>query len=237
MKCVIVDRRVSEECQRNLLLHGFFPILLPSYSKMTAAIASHPDSLLFRYKNELVVPTDYCEEALPAFTDLRASCDVRLRFCDVPLGSGFPNDARMNALVMGNKIFCNTKTVSDRILGLAQERGLTICHTSQAYPACSVLALGERYAITSDAGLSRVLSENGISVTLIRSGGIALPPYEYGFIGGASGVYDGKVYFLGDYLSHPDGEIIRSAVLSAGFTPISLSRGALVDLGGMLFFD
>ena len=237
MKTVIVDRRIGPECEKNLFLHGFMPILLPSSSQMTDAISSHPDSLIFRYKNEIIASADYCEEALTAFTDLRAYSDVKIHFTDERLGKGFPYDARMNALVMGERLFCNIKTVSESILKFTRKRGLKICHTNQAYPACSTLTLGEAAAITADRGLAEVMQAEGIRVTLIKSGNISLPPYEYGFIGGACGVFGNKVYFFGDYHTHPDAELIEAAIRDEGLVPISLSSGPLTDFGGMLFFN
>ena len=106
-------------------------------------------------------------------------------------------------------------------------------NTKQGYPACSVLHFGNS-AITADRGLAQVLSENGIKVTLIRPGYISLPPYEYGFIGGASGVVDKNVYFFGDLSTHPDCEIIRKAVIAEGYAPISLSDEKLADFGGII---
>lgn len=237
MKTVIVDHRISPECEKNLLLRGFLPISLPKSKDMTEAISSHPDSLLFKYESTVISTADYCEEALPALSALREACDVTLRFTSDTLGKGFPDDAKMNALVMGKKVFCNAKTVSRAIIDLATDEGLEIIHVNQAYPRCATLALGDDFAITADKGLATALKDNGIEVMLISEDGISLPPYKYGFIGGASGVFSDKVYFFGDYHTHPDGEIIEAAILGRGYTPISLSGSGLVDLGGMLFFD
>ena len=83
--------------------------------------------------------------------------------------------------------------------------------------------------------MAKVLNDNGIEVTLIREGHISLPPHEYGFIGGASGVFENKVYFFGDIKTHPDSDIIEEALRRAGLEPISLSSEPLCDLGGIVF--
>ena len=82
--------------------------------------------------------------------------------------------------------------------------------------------------------MASLLRENGIRVTLISKGGISLPPYDYGFIGGASGVVGRKIYFFGDLNSHPDSAVIRKAIEEEGFIPVSLSDERLRDLGGMI---
>ena len=76
-----------------------------------------------------------------------------------------------------------------------------------------------------------------ISASIIENGGIQLPPYEYGFIGGASGVYKDKVYFLGNLDLHPSKNIIKSVCQLANITSVSLSDGELADIGRIIFLD
>ena len=100
-----------------------------------------------------------------------------------------------------------------------------------------MLKLSESAAITADRGMAEILKKHGIRATLIEHGGISLPPYEYGFIGGAGEVHDGKLYFFGDVNTHPDKDKIMSAAESEGLTVISLCAGVLRDLGGILFTE
>jgi hypothetical protein len=69
---------------------------------------------------------------------------------------------------------------------------------------------------------------------LINDGGISLPPHQYGFIGGASGVVGNRVYFFGNLDLHPDAKIIGEAITSEGFIPVSLSDEELSDFGGII---
>ena len=132
--------------------------------------------------------------------------------------------------------FLKEDTVSKGIISYANARGMDIIPTKQGYPACTVLAFGNS-AITADCGMAKLLSENGVCVTLIENGEILLPPYEYGFIGGASGVYGSEVFFLGDIGTHRDAKKICDAIISEGFSPVSLSDEPLADLGRILFID
>ena len=119
----------------------------------------------------------------------------------------------------------------------AKAAGLEINNTKQGYPACTTLALSNSSAISADEGMARVLSQNGINVTLINNGDISLPPYEYGFIGGASGVYRDKLYFIGDYKLHRDAEKIENSIKEVNLTPLSLGAFPLLDLGRIIFID
>lgn len=235
MKAVIVDEKISDKCERSLLPEGFKVMRLPADSHLGKAVASHPDTVLFHSDGEIITTAEYCDDAAYFFSDLREICkDVKISFTADSRGEKYPRDCIMNALAIGDKIFAKSDTLSEKIKEFASAHGYKICHTRQGYPACTVLAFGNS-AITADRGMAAVLSDEGVDVTLIRAGHILLDSCEYGFIGGASGIFGEKVYFLGDILSHPDGELICSTVRRAGFTPISLSDEPLRDLGGMIF--
>nr|MBE6544826.1 hypothetical protein [Oscillospiraceae bacterium] len=235
MEFIIVDERISEKCERSLLKEGFTLFKLPPDPDLGEAVRSHPDTALFYSAGELITTADYCNAAPYFFSDLRNFCpNVRITFTSDRRSAKYPEDCSMNALLIGSRLFCKSESISDTIKTLAEGWSYEICPVNQGYPACTVLAFGNR-AITADRGMARALADKGIEVTLIRDGHIALPPHEYGFIGGASGVYGNKVYFFGDLMSHPDGETIREAILSEGFTPISLSDEPLRDLGGIIF--
>ena len=234
MKILIVDNRIPEECERSLIKEGFFLVKLPADPSLNEAVASHPDTALFYADGEMITTADYCDAAAYIFSDIRElRPEVKISFTADARGDKYPHDCIMNALVIGDKIFCKTDTVSGAIKDFAERRGYCLIHTNQGYPACSVLAFGES-AITADRGLAEVLTQNGIKVTIIGAGGISLPPYEYGFIGGASGVVDNKVYFFGDITRHPYCEKICQAIRGEGYIPVSLSKGELRDIGGFI---
>ena len=235
MKIVIASNKISPKCERALTLRGFKVIALPPDLSLGEAVSSHPDTILFRADNEIITTADYCDCASYIFSDLREYCrEVKISFSSETRGKKYPRDCIMNALVVGKRIFAKSDTLSEAVREFAERRGYEIIHVNQGYPACTVLSFGDS-AITADCGMSRALSGAGIKVTEISQGHIALSGCEYGFIGGASGVFGREVYFLGDIMSHPDGEAICRAVTNAGFTPISLSDEPLCDLGGLIF--
>ena len=234
MKVLIVDERISSVYERGLEKEGFFLIKLPADPNLGDAVRSHPDTVLFCSDGEIISTAEYCDRAAYIFSDIRELCPrVKISFSSDERSGKYPKDCILNALVIGKRIFCKADTVSESIKQFAKRREYEIIHTNQGYPACSVLSFGNA-AITADKGLGALLSENGIKVTLIREGHISLPPYEYGFIGGASGVVGKKVYFFGDISSHPDGDIICKAIMAEGYIPRSLGDGPLCDLGGII---
>lgn len=162
--------------------------------------------------------------------------NISMTFTEDIQKNEYPYDAIFNALTVKNYIFYKEDTVSAAIKEYAKSAGLTAIPTKQGYPACTTLAFGGA-AITADRGMARVMSDVGIKVTLIENGSISLPPYDYGFIGGAAGSVNKEVYFLGNLDSHPSCEIIKKAVFEEGYLPISLSDEPLSDLGRILFID
>ena len=234
MKYLIVDIRISDKCEYSLLKEGFSLIKLPPDPALPSPIASHPDTAIFFSEGEIITTADYCDEAAYVFSDIREFCpEVRISFTADKRTAKYPRDCVLNALRIQNKLFCKSDSVSEEILSLATRRGYEIIHTNQGYPACATLSFGNS-AVTSDKGLASLLTKNGVRVTLIGTAGISLPPYKYGFIGGASGVVGEKIYFFGDINSHPDSEAILDAIRREGFTPVSLSDEELTDLGGII---
>ena len=224
--------------ERALTLRGFRVITLPPFSRLSEAVASHTDMLVCRIGNELISYADYCEEASYVFSDLSLLLTpggVRLSFTADEASPEYPRDCGLNALIMGDKLFCREEGASVHLLESARKAGYTVVPTKQGYPACTVLRLNDESAVTADRGMARTLAEHGVRVTLIENGGIELPPHEYGFIGGAGAVHDGVLYLFGSLDTHPCGNAIRSAAESEGLRIVSLSSAPLRDLGGILF--
>ncbi len=235
MKTVIVNERISHSCERALMLEGYRMLKLPRDSRLGEAVCSHPDTVLFYANGEIITTAEYCDDVAFFFSDLREFCpEIKISFTADERSSPYPNDCIMNALVIGDKIFAKADTLSEKIKEFANKHGYTLVHTNQGYPACTVLTFGNS-AITADRGMATALEREGVEVTLIREGSILLDGCDYGFIGGASGVVDNKVYFFGDISAHPDGELICDTARRAGFVPILLSDEPLRDLGGMIF--
>ena len=237
MKIAIVDERISQKCERGLLLRGFRVIKMPAEENLGEAVKSHPDMLMFKHKKRIITSAEYCEKFPYVFTDIREfSSDTEFTFSDESFERDYPRDAIFNALTVGDAIFLKRDTVSRALLSYAEREGLKIYGVRQGYPACTVLAFGGS-AVTSDRGMARALADAGISVTVISEGDISLPPHEYGFIGGCAGVYGETVYFLGDIKGHRDSDKIIHAIEREGYSCVCLSDEPLTDLGRIIFAD
>ena len=239
MKFCIVDGRISSPMEAGLLRHGFHALKLTENRRLSAAVASHTDMLVLRIGRELFSTAEYCEENEELFLNIRKLLpSYSLRFTADEQSAEYPDDVALNALVLGKRIFAREKSLSALVKERAERLEYKIINVNQGYPACTALRLNDGAVITADCGMARILTEHGIRVTLIDEGGISLPPYSYGFIGGAAGVFDNKLYFLGDHKTHPSAKSIENAAQREGLTVVDLAPGVtLCDLGGILFFE
>ena len=239
MKTVITDERLGKACREALAKMGFCTIALPPSDKLPSPMASHTDMLLFRCGGSFIASRKYISR-YPHIAALITATGAELRLSDEVQGGSYPDDAIFNAAVIGKHLLCKSDTVSRDVLSLAKERGLTPLPTKQGYPACTALVLDGSHVITSDCGIASLLSSVGVTVlTVSNSGAIKLPPYEYGFIGGASGVCGDTVYFAGDLAAHPDADRISAFIKSVGKRAVSLApdSDSLLDVGGLVFID
>ena len=234
----LVDSRIDRECELSLVRRGFKVLKLPANKNLGEAVASHTDLNIHLIQNTLVSTAEYCEENEALFTLLNKEIrGLRMCFTSDRLSSAHPRDAALNLLKLKDKMYARADAVSPFLKKLGEDMGYELVPVKQGYPACTVLKLNEEAAITADNGMEKILTKNGIRVTKIAEGGIELPPYPYGFIGGAAGVYDGTVYFLGDPKTHPSYPLIKEAAEKESLIVLALGTGALRDLGGIVFVE
>ena len=212
---------------------GYEVITLPRHDTLPSAISHHPDSLVFLGEDRIIVDKDYYSANEALFLSIIERLPT-LRIVTSPdkLGDKYPSDTRLNAIRLGNKLFCHLESISSAITEYAMERGLELVDTKQGYPACSTLKIAEDAVICADRGLTATYKRHGISVYEIDEGDILLPPYKYGFIGGASVVLGDRVCFFGDISTHPSRVIIENALRAHSLVPHCIMEGPLRDLGG-----
>ena len=235
MSVVIIDERAPTQIERGLLKCGFYVLRAPKSKYLPTALASHPDMLTFLDGDTLISSAAYVEEAPAFFDDLSRLTRLSFTLTSSVPKKEYPHDCIFNALVVGNRLFARTASADGAIISLAKKRGYEVIDVKQGYPACTVLPLSSDAAVTADCGMARAMRKCGIEVTEIENGDILLPPYDYGFIGGAAGVFEGCVYFFGEPKLHRGGEAILSAARALGLRTVSLYDGPLLDLGRALF--
>ena len=73
-----------------------------------------------------------------------------------------------------------------------------------------------------------------IDLLVIRPGHIVLKGFDSGFIGGTAGEAEGKIYFNGDLMAHPDGPAMADFIRKHGLEPVWFSCHPLTDIGSII---
>lgn len=212
------DSKITEALKQD----NFEVRLLAPFSALESPTDTHADMLLLDVNGKIFKHEDYL-------------IDGEFESISEPMGAKYPNDVPLNIAVVGSHAFCNVKHASKTVLKYLEDNGYTVHRVAQGYAHCSTCIVSDKAIITADEGIYTAACEIGINALLIAAGSISLPPYGYGFIGGASGVTDDAVYFCGSLEYHPDGERIRAFIEKYGKRVVELYDAPLTDVGGILF--
>lgn len=74
-----------------------------------------------------------------------------------------------------------------------------------------------------------------LDVLLISEGHVSLPGFDHGFLGGASGMVGGEIFFNGSLEGHPDCEAVRSFIRAHGFHTVEFAGEPLTDIGSVIW--
>ncbi len=154
---------------------------------------------------------------------------------ETPIGSTYPHDAAYNIARVGNVAFHNPEITDCVALRYFAENGILFIPVKQGYAKCSVLPLDAHTIVTADAGIKREAEKNGFSVLEISPGGVLLPGFSYGFLGGAAGkLSKDAVYVTGNLSRHGDYKNILNFFAKKS---IKIREGSIpnpVDIGSIL---
>ena len=228
---ILISRDAPEEAARALSERGEI-LRLPPDPALPAPVASHPDMIAVVCGPRVVAAREYLDTYPDVARAISAGPGVRVIPDDGERGPVYPLDVGLNCLVIGDFLFCGKQSASPGVLRLAGELGLTVVPVNQGYAACSALAAGDA-VVTADPSVADAAERAGLAVLRISPGGIELPGYDAGFIGGASGVIGDTVFFFGDPSTHPDGDRIAAFLAARGFRSAPLRPGPLLNLGGI----
>lgn len=151
------------------------------------------------------------------------------------IGKKYPNNITYNAVCLEKYFIHNLSYCSGRLLEYVKKAGLTTVNVRQGYTKCSCVAVSGNSLITADKGIADKLSScSNIDVLMISPGHVALPGFDYGFLGGASGCVDNEVIFNGDLSSHPDYQKIVEFIYSHGKKVKYFPNLPLTDIGTII---
>lgn len=151
-------------------------------------------------------------------------------------GSYYPYDIAYNCAIVGKVAFLNLKYTDQKLLTLIKKCGIKPVPVKQGYAKCSTCVLNEKAIITADKSIHNAALENGIDSLLIPpQRRIVLKGYDYGFIGGATGlISEHELAFAGDFKKLDQADSMASFMTKYGIMPVSLSDESVADVGGLI---
>ena len=174
---------------------GFSVRSLPCDSRLAAPVRSHADMLMLPVGNVVFTSSEYLSVAEDIFNELE-SLGYEIVACDVEIRSDYPHDVAFDALVLKNAIIARLNSLPDEVKTCATNVGFSLIDSKQGYAKCSAVKVDESAIITADKNIARAAEAAGADALLISAAPekIRLDGYDYGFIGGASGVYQNTVF-------------------------------------------
>jgi hypothetical protein len=232
----LIGRDSPSVISQALASRGFEILSLPRDERLQLPVSSHADMLVSVIENNIFCSEQYYYNNEKIFSRI-ASYGYTVTPCKIELSSKYPNDIAFNMLYIKNCILGKTDLLPQEIKNFSEKAKIDLLPIKQGYAKCSTLLLNNKAIISADNGIIKKASSLGLSTLKIENSpeAITLCGYDYGFIGGASGVFDKSIYFVGDIKLHPQSDMIIDFCTKMGFEAISLGDHKLCDIGGIIF--
>lgn len=225
---VIVDYRTAAETLNSL--SGYFENIVKTNKKSTyEAVCGHPDISICRIKSDEIVvcPSDY-EYYKSLLRGFKLSCGISEPAAE------YPYDVCYNAACFGNTAVHNFRYTDKITLAVIEQKFSKRINVNQGYSKCSICEFEDNSAITDDEGIYNKLKSSGIDVLKISKGDVKLKGMNYGFFGGATGVFENNLFLNGELKYHRDADKINSFLKKHGINIIELKKGFITDIGSIL---
>lgn len=227
MTYVLVAENFPEASAEKLIKYGKV-VRTKANKKVLRGLDTHSDILVHPLPSgDLIVDRDNFDYYKEIFKDKKVLSSQS------SLSGKYPSDIHLNAFAFKNFFIHNLKHTDQVILDYYKNRGYDLVNIKQGYAKCSCLVT-EDFVITSDGGIYESLKDL-IPIYKIDHEQIKLQNFNYGFIGGASGVLGKKIFFTGDFSHHSSHEEILKIISSYDYEIDILSKDPIEDYGSIYF--
>lgn len=235
VKSVLISNEFPEIIETLNNKYNINTVTVNKNPELDAPISKHADCCLLQLNNNVFIEQNNYINIVNYLTSTAGEEKSNFHIIPESVFSPYPNDVPLNAKVIGDKIICKAKYLSEAVTKYALEFGFDIINVNQGYAACSSITVSENALITDDESIYVSSKSNGIDCILISKGFVNLNGYEYGFIGGTCGMIDKNLLaFTGRINNHTDAELIINFLSKHNVRYTELSSGPLVDIGGII---
>jgi len=232
VKKVLLSGDASEEILHSLIGLGISFYKTERHPALPEGLAKHADMQLVNVCSGVFVYAPGTPDS--TLSSLR-SLGYELIEGSTPVRDRYPFDVAYNCAVVGENAFLNPKCADPVVVSMLGKCGIRIIPVRQGYAKCSVCIVNREAIITADTGIHKKAVESGIDSLLIApQKTIVLEGYDYGFIGGATGlISENELAFFGDFYTLDNAAGVEEFLRKHGVRSVSLAKGNLVDLGGL----
>lgn len=227
-KQILVGCDIYDESVETMENMGYKVLKMPKNPSIEAEISSHPDMSCVKINDIWFIDRqiEYMFEAEQGKKIIDREVTER--------NLKYPENIEFNCAPVGDKLICNQKYTNIEILTYANENSMTIINTKQGYAKCSTCIVSGNAIITEDESIHKSAVKHGIDILIINKGYVLLDGYEYGFIGGCSGLVEGRLLFNGTIKNHPDCDLIHKFCQKHDVEVVELCNKPLYDIGSIL---
>lgn len=230
----VIDGRADEEIKDNLIGHGLKIIETCRCEELYDSISYHPDIIMHPItpRKVIVAPNvyDYYSDILPFY-------GIEVIKGEKKLDRNYPDNIAYNVARISRYAIHNTRYTDEKLKYYIKKQGVDFINVNQGYTKCSLAIVSNTAVITSDLSIHKELIKHGIEVLIIKEGNIDLPGLNYGFIGGATGMFSKNELFVsGELGHHPNYIEIINFLKKYNVKPIFLSNHKIVDIGSIITF-
>lgn len=225
----IIDSRSPKEAILNLKKHVDAVFQFQSDSITLNSISGHPDIFIYQDETRLIIAPN-APLPLLEFLDIHK---VDYTFGEKKTGADFENTVAYNCIGTEDYFF-HKSGFSDPAI-IKNNHGKEFINLPQAYTRCSLTHLGDNRYITSDKGVEKALMKKGLDCFCFPPEQISIVGHKHGFLGGTNGLWNGKLFFIGNIDLHKEGFALRNYIENSGIEIVSLANSLLYDGGGIFF--
>ena len=226
---ILADKRLPLPAKNALMQSGRLT-LLPSDPGVYKSISSHPDIFICAAKDKVVVSPGLPLHIVQGISDLGYKVITGMNYP----GRSYPSSAVYNAVITNNYLIHNLKITDPVIIKTFNDRKQL--HVNQGYTRCNLLPLNSHAFITSDRGIEKELTVEGMDVLFVDPSPITLKGQKHGFFPGCCGILYDQVIITGSLNYHPQKEEVVNFITSNGMKIKELFDGKLTDVGSILTF-
>lgn len=230
----IIDARASLEIKNSLNNLGVKVIDTCKCEELYDSISYHPDIVMHPINHEKVIVApnvyDYYNDILPFY-------GIKVIRGEKKLGRNYPENIAYNVARISRYAVHNTKFTDEKLKFYLEKEHIEFIHVRQGYSKCSIAIIAENACITSDPSIYNELIKHRVDVLMIKEGYIELPGFNYGFIGGTTGMLSERdLLIAGTLKDHPSLFDINDFLIKHKIKIHYLSNNKIIDIGSIITF-